>query len=257
MDIIKKTNAISNEKTALETKDVELPPLKPPNWDAVQQEINVKVAEAMKGFYSVHSKALHKMERLIHQKLVPELTGTSSSDLKEIAELLRRLVDRVESVEPVIKIKLEEDTLPQQLDKTQLLRQLKNGLSVVSRSLEDSGASGSLEAAAAAAATVTTIVIYRNPRCNGKSISERNLLVARAHKSRPKSEPSSSAKSSDSYVVRERKLTQCQVNLMLLKKSLFSIHLNRCKRYWPPVHHSRRHAKTSVHLLVDTTPFDG
>ncbi|XP_043658802.1 uncharacterized protein LOC122623612 [Drosophila teissieri] len=267
MDTNTNTNAgdddISNEKTAtvLETKDIDMPALDPANWDAVQQEINVKVAEAMQGFYSVHSKALQKMERLIRQRLVPELTSTSSSDLKEIADLLRRLVDRVESVEPVIKIKLDEGTLPQPqpLGQSQLLHQLKNGLSVVSRSLEDSGASGSQEAEAAAA-TVTTILIYRNPRCNGQSNSERDLLAvaAREQHKRPKSEPSSSsAKRSDSYVVRERERAQCQLNLVLLKKSLFSIHLNRHKRYWPPVHHARRHAKAPVHRPVDTTPFDG
>ncbi|XP_070075278.1 uncharacterized protein [Drosophila takahashii] len=206
-----------------------IPPLDQANWEQVQQEIDLKVTEAMKDFYSIHSKGLLRMERLIQRDLLPKLEANSSGNLREIVELVKRLLQRVENLRPVFKLQLDEGAAKKvQSPPDDAPSPAPTPLLTVSKRPEKIKA--------------TTDVIFRNPRCTGQAVSDSEsqlpeLPKRRRHKKQRKDAAQhQDLQPEDSYIIKERERMQFQVNLVLLKKSLFSLHLNRNNRYWPRAH---------------------
>nr|NP_001285195.1 uncharacterized protein Dmel_CG44437 [Drosophila melanogaster]AHN59665.1 uncharacterized protein Dmel_CG44437 [Drosophila melanogaster] len=166
-------NAIVNDvvkyeriEIPLETSSINTLPPDASNWDALQKEINLKVAETMKSFYREHSKAIYKMEQLIIDRLGPETSHNSNSEIKEIAELMRRLVNHVENMEPVFKLEVVESTLLQKPDS----------------SMGSSGGGTKTCGSREMAESVPAIVIFSNLTFNVQTISEKDFLVAQAKK---------------------------------------------------------------------------
>ncbi|XP_016962792.1 uncharacterized protein LOC108033103 [Drosophila biarmipes] len=223
------------EPTPLEaTSPRPTPSLGQATWKQVQQEIDFKVAEAMKDFYSIHSKALLRVERIIERDLLPKLESKASGNLREIADLVRRLLLRVENLRPVFRLQLDEGTEKQAVvDK---LLHATNGLPEARPS-----PNADEKPQTQGTTTTATDVIFRNPRWK-KQRRDGGAPVAKAEERR---------------LYKERERAQFEVNLVLLKKSLFSLQLNRNNRYWPRSHWPARDHRGPIHRPVDPAALYG
>jgi len=227
------------------------PSLSQANWKQVQREIHLKVAEAMKDFYSIHSEALLRVERILERDLLPKLESNAGGDLKEIADLVRRLLLRVENLQPVFKLQLDEGTRKQAV--VGKLLQATSGLPVASPS-SDADEKPEWQGTTA----VTVAVIFRNPRCTGQAVSERELPVVnerRRCKIQRRDGGAQIPETQERRLYRERERAQFEVNLVLLKKSLFSLHLNRNNRYWPRSRRPITEPRGPIHRPIDPAPF--
>ncbi|XP_016979999.1 uncharacterized protein LOC108045245 [Drosophila rhopaloa] len=193
-------------------------PLDHPNWDEVQQMINLKVAEAMNDFFSIHSKALMRLERLIQKHLLNKVDSLSPGDLREIAVLVRKVLKRLKPVflHPTDDFQVARPQAPE-IENPDVERR-------------------------------STDVIFQNPCCTVQPVAR--------HRKRSKRHPSCSQLDCQaSRIFKDRERIQFEVNLVMLKKSLFSLHLNRNNRYWPRYQRASRHPAGKVHLPIDPPPF--
>ncbi|XP_017064993.1 uncharacterized protein LOC108103817 [Drosophila eugracilis] len=197
-----------------ESKSLDITPLDQVNWEKVQREIRLKVAEAMEGFYSMHSKAWVKMQQLIQEELLPKLERNAMGDLKEITELMRRLIVRVENLRSDFELHWDMETSKKNRKSTQK----KDDIQSLEPYFFD--------------------VIYQNPRCISRATSEREFL----RESSPQSE--------DESTLEEHQLFQFQVNQAFVKKSMISMYLNR-KSCYCPIHNRTKRNHGPIHQPRD------
>lgn len=66
------------------------------NWEELQQDVRMNVADAMEDFYRRHARALCKLELIIETELLPKLKdGRASQETRWTVELVERLLFRV------------------------------------------------------------------------------------------------------------------------------------------------------------------
>ncbi|XP_037725116.1 uncharacterized protein LOC119556763 [Drosophila subpulchrella] len=228
------------------------PSLSQANWKQVQREIDLKVAVAMKDFYNIHSQALLRVERTIEKDLLPKLESNATGDLKEIADLVRQLLIRVENLRPVFRLQLDEETAKQAVVDKPL--QATSGVPVASPS-----PNADEKPESEGTTTATADVIFRNTRYTGQTVSERELPVVKERRRRRKTQVRDDgaqiSETEERRLYKERERAQFEVNLVLLKKSLFSLHLNRNNRYWPHNRRSSREPKGPIHRPIDLASF--
>ncbi|XP_017052177.1 uncharacterized protein LOC108095553 [Drosophila ficusphila] len=185
-------------------------------WPQIQDEIRLRVDQCMRVFYTIHSEALMRLERVIEQELLPKLegNGNGSGELHQIREMMQQLLERVEQLSPAEK----DDRIAKSMHSQPSL----NGIQMpgCSRASQNQSAAEPIRLGAD--------ILFYNPQCTWPSLSEGEmLLLQRRHNpSYQVGVPSGSElESPTSRIQSDRERNQLEANLMMMKSQI-SLNIN-------------------------------